>query len=37
MIDMHFTFICATQLTHTTVTLEHAFALLAVTPAVQLV
>jgi hypothetical protein len=37
MIDVHLTFICATDLAHATITLEHAFTLFAVTPAVQLV
>jgi hypothetical protein len=37
VIDMHLTFICATQLTESTIAHEHAFALLAVTPTIQLV
>jgi hypothetical protein len=37
MIDVHLAFICATQLTHATIALEHTFTLFAVTPTVQLV
>jgi hypothetical protein len=37
VINVHFAFICATDLAYATVTFEHAFALFAVTPAVQLV
>jgi hypothetical protein len=37
MIDVHLTLICLTDLTHTTIALEHSFSLLAVTPAVQLI
>jgi hypothetical protein len=37
VIDMHLTLICATQLAYATITHEHAFALLAVAPTVQLV
>jgi hypothetical protein len=37
VVDMHLTFICATYLAEATITHEHAFALLAVTPTVQLV
>jgi mannose/cellobiose epimerase-like protein (N-acyl-D-glucosamine 2-epimerase family) len=37
MIDVHLTLICATDLAYTTITLEHAFALLAVASAVQLI
>jgi hypothetical protein len=37
MIDVHLAFICATQLTHATITLKHTLSLFAVTPAVQLV
>jgi hypothetical protein len=34
VIDVHLTFICATQLTSSTIAHEHAFALLSVSPAV---
>jgi hypothetical protein len=34
VIDMHLTFICATQLAASTITHEHAFALLSVAPAI---
>jgi hypothetical protein len=34
VIDVHLTLICTTQLTGSTVTHEHAFALLSVSPAV---
>jgi hypothetical protein len=34
VIDMHLTFICTTQLTSSTITHEHAFALLSVSPAI---
>jgi hypothetical protein len=37
MVNMHVTLICATYLTEATITLEDAFTLLAVTPAIQLV
>jgi hypothetical protein len=37
MIDMHLAFICATQLAHPAITIEHAFTLHPVSPAVQLV
>jgi hypothetical protein len=37
MVNMHLTLICSTYLAEATITLEHSFALLAVTPAVQLV
>jgi hypothetical protein len=37
MVNVHLTLICATDLTDTTITLEHTFALLAVTSAVQLI
>jgi hypothetical protein len=37
MIDVHLTLICATQLAHATITLEHTFTLFAVTPTVQLI
>jgi hypothetical protein len=32
MVDVHLTLICATDLAYTTITLEHSFTLLAVTP-----
>jgi hypothetical protein len=34
VIDVHLTLICATDLTHTTITTEHAFALLSVSSAI---
>jgi hypothetical protein len=34
VIDMHLTFICATQLAASTITHEHALSLLSVSPAV---
>jgi hypothetical protein len=37
MVNVHLALICATQLTHATITLEHALTLFAITPAVQLV
>jgi hypothetical protein len=37
MVDVHLAFICSTYLAESTITLEHAFALLAVSPTVQLV
>jgi hypothetical protein len=37
VIDVHFTLICTTQLTSSTITHEHTLSLLAITPAVQLV
>jgi hypothetical protein len=37
VIDVHLAFICATYLAEATITHEHAFALLAVSPTVQLV
>jgi hypothetical protein len=37
MVDVHLALICATDLTEATITLEHAFALFAITPTVQLV
>jgi len=37
VIDVHLAFICSTYLAEATITHEHAFALLAVTPTVQLV
>jgi hypothetical protein len=37
MIDVHLTFICATDLTEATITLEHAFTLLSVSARVQLI
>jgi hypothetical protein len=37
MVDVHLAFICSTYLTEATITLEHAFALFAVSPTVQLV
>jgi hypothetical protein len=37
MIDVHLTLICTTDLALPAITLEHAFALLSVTPRVQLV
>jgi hypothetical protein len=37
VVDVHLAFICATYLAEATITHEHAFALLAVSPTVQLV
>jgi hypothetical protein len=37
VIDVHLTLICATYLAKATIAHEHAFALLAVSPTVQLV
>jgi hypothetical protein len=37
VVDVHLTFIRSTYLAEATITHEHAFALLAITPAVQLV
>jgi hypothetical protein len=37
VVDVHLAFICATYLTEPTIAHEHAFALLAVSPTVQLV
>jgi len=37
VVDMHLALICATYLTEATITHEHAFTLLSVTPTVQLV
>jgi hypothetical protein len=37
VVDVHLALICATQLACSTITHEHAFALLAVTPTVQLI
>jgi hypothetical protein len=37
VIDVHFTFICATQLTSSTITHEHTLSLLAITPAVEII
>jgi hypothetical protein len=37
MINVHVTFICATDLTEATITLEHAFTLLSVPTRVQLI
>jgi hypothetical protein len=34
MVNVHLAFICATQLTEATITLEHTFALLSVPPRV---
>jgi hypothetical protein len=32
MVDVHLTFVCATDLAYTTITLEHSFTLLSVAP-----
>jgi hypothetical protein len=37
VVDVHLAFICSTYLAEATITHEHAFALLAVSPTVQLV
>jgi hypothetical protein len=37
MINVHLTFICATDSAASAVTIEHTLALCAVTPAVQLI
>jgi hypothetical protein len=37
MVNVHLTLVCSTYLAEATITLEHAFALLAVSPTVQLV
>jgi hypothetical protein len=37
VVDVHLAFICSTYLAEATITHEHAFALLAVTPSVQLI
>jgi hypothetical protein len=37
VIDVHLTFICATQLTSSTITHEHTLSLLAITPAIQVI
>jgi hypothetical protein len=37
MINVHLTLICTTDLTHTTITLEHTLTLFAVASAVQLI
>jgi hypothetical protein len=37
MINVHLTLICATDLTHSTITLEHSFTLLSVPTRVQLI
>jgi hypothetical protein len=37
VIDVHLTLICATQLTSSTITHEHAFALLSVSPAIEFI
>jgi hypothetical protein len=37
MINVHLTLICATQLTNTTIALEHTLSLFAVASAVQLI
>jgi hypothetical protein len=37
VINVHLALICATQLTSSTIAHEHAFTLLAITPAVQLI
>jgi hypothetical protein len=37
VINVHLTFICTTQLAGSTITHEHAFALLSVSPTVQLI
>jgi hypothetical protein len=37
VVDVHLALICATYLTEATITHEHAFALFAVSPTVQLV
>jgi hypothetical protein len=37
VIDVHLTFICATQLTSPAITHEHTLSLFAISPAVQLV
>jgi hypothetical protein len=37
VIDVHLAFICATDLTHSAITIEHAFTLSSIAPGVQFV
>jgi hypothetical protein len=37
VIDVHLTFICATQLTNSAITHKHTLSLLAITPAVEVI